>query len=241
MSKTSQPLLTDKIALVTGASRGIGEAVAKCLAKAGAHVIITARTAGALESLSDTIHEAGGSATIVPLNLKHGDKIDQLGGVIAERWGKLDILVANAGILGRLAPMSHFPVNIWKDVMEVNVNANWRLIRSLDALLQQSDAGRAVFVTSGIVNAAIPFWGAYAASKAALESLVRSYAAEQASTKLKVNLIDPGVVATNMRAAAMPGEDPDTLPKPEDITDVFLQAVSPDCSKQGEILHALSY
>ncbi|MCH2038390.1 MAG: SDR family NAD(P)-dependent oxidoreductase [Rickettsiales bacterium] len=223
-STNSNPLLAGKIALVTGASRGIGAAVAKRYAQEGAHVILVARTSGALEEVDDEIKQQGGSSTIVPLNLKHGDKIDQLGGIIAERWGHLDILVGNAAALGRLSPLSHIPPKIFSEVMEVNVNANWRLIRSFDTLLRQSQAGKALFVTSGVIDMTPAYWGAYTASKAALEALVKTYAAELEQTNVKVNLINPGIVATEMRANAMPGEDPTTIPSPDSITDVFVEA-----------------
>lgn len=233
----TESLLSGRIALVTGASRGIGAAVAKRYAKEGAHVILVARTNGALEEVDDEIKQNGGTSTIVPLNLKHGDKIDQLGGVIAERWGKLDILVGNAAALGRLSPLSHIPPKIWNEVMEVNVNANWRLIRSFDPLIRQSNAGRVLFVTSDVVNTPPAYWGAYTASKAALEALAKTYSAELAQTNVKVNLIDPGIVATSMREAAMPGENPETIPSPESVTDLFVHAISEDCTKpSGTVL-----
>lgn len=231
-------LLENRIALITGASRGIGAAVAKRFASEGAHVILVARTVGGLEAVHDEIVAAGGKATLVPLDLNDHNKIDELGAVIAKRFGRLDIVVGNAGVLGDLTPLSHAEPKMWDKVMSVNVTANWRLIRSVDPLLRLSDAGRAMFVTSGVTQSAHPYWGAYAVSKSALEMLVKTYAAEVAQTKIKVNLIDPGVVRTAMRASAMPGENPMNLPTPESITDVFVMLASPACKKSSEIVEA---
>lgn len=227
--------LEGRVALVTGASRGIGAAVAKRFAEEGAHVIALARTRGALEALDDAIFASTGNrATLVPMDLCKFDQIDQLGGVIATRFGKLDILVGNAGVLGTLSPLAHVKPKTWQNIMDVNVTANWRLIRSMDALLRASDAGRAVFVTSGVTEGdARAYWGAYAASKAALEMMVQSYAAELANTSVRVNLLDPGRVRTNMRKAAYPGEDPMTLPAPEDMTDAFMDLVLADTAENG--------
>lgn len=230
--------LNNKIALVTGASRGIGAAVAKKYAAEGAHVILVARTVGGLEEVDDAIQKAGGKATLVPLDLMESAKIDELGGIIAQRFGKLDILVGNAGILGSLSPVSHITPKIWDRVMAINVTANWRLIRSFDALLRAAPAGRALFVTSGVTKHVHPYWGAYAASKAALEMMVKVYAAEIAITQATANLIDPGAVATNMRAEAMPGEDPATLPSPEDIADVFVRLAEPSSTINGQVVNA---
>src|SRR3954469_3355824 len=187
--------LTGKIALVTGASRGIGRASAIALAKAGAHVICVARTVGGLEETDDEIQKAGGTATLVPMNLRDFEAIDRLGGSIFERWGRLDALFANAGVLGMLTPLAHLEPKTFQEVMEVNVTANWRLIRSLDPLLRLSDAGRALFVTSGAARKHTPFWGAYAVSKAALETMALTYAAE-CPDSLKVNLLNPGAMRT---------------------------------------------
>ena len=214
--------LEGKVALVTGASRGLGAAVAKAYARAGAHVILAARTVGGLEEVDDVIRAEGGSATLVPIDLCEGDKIDQLGAGIFERWGKLDILVANAGLLGQLGPIAHIDPKLWSKVMEVNVNANWRLIRSVDPLLRAADAGRALFVTSAVTDRSAPYWGAYAVSKAALEALVATYAEEVVETAVKAHLIDPGALRTAMRAKAYPGEDPLTLPRPEQLTQTFI-------------------
>lgn len=230
-------LLKDRIALITGASRGIGAAVAKRFAAEGAHVILVARTVGGLEAVDDEIQAGGGKATLVPLDLMQPDKLDPLGAQLAERFGKLDIAVGNAGTLGDLTPITHADAKMWDRVMTTNVTANWRLIRSLDPLLRASKSGRAMFVTSGVAASVHPFWGPYAVSKAALEMLVRTYAAEVATTNVKVNLIDPGIVRTKMRAAAMPGEDPETVPTPESITDIFVKLASENCTHHGELLH----
>ncbi len=215
--------LKDKIALVTGASRGIGAAVAKHLAREGAHLILTARTVGGLEETDDAIRALGGSATLVPLDLRQADMIDALGGQIYERFGKLDILIGNAAKLGSLSPVAHASPSEFDDVFAINLTANYRLLRSLDPLLRKADAGRVVMVTSGAAVAPIAYWGPYAASKAALEHLALTYAAEVASTNIRVNLIDPGAVATKMRAKAFPAEDPSTLPTPESITEWFVR------------------
>ncbi|HEU5047219.1 MAG TPA: SDR family NAD(P)-dependent oxidoreductase [Rickettsiales bacterium] len=228
--------LEGKIALVTGASRGIGAAVAKRLAAEGAHVILAARTVGGLEAVDDAITKAGGKATLVPLDLAEHDKIDHLGVAIAERFGKLDILVGNAGTLGELTPLTHAEASMWDRVIAVNLTANWRLIRICDPLLRRSEAGRAIFVTSGTTQRpkASAYWGPYAVSKAGLETLVETYAAEVTQTNVKVNLVDPGVVRTKMRAHAMPGEDPMTLPEPDAVTDIFVKLASPECKESGE-------
>ena len=233
--------LAGRIAVVTGASRGIGAAVAKRFAAEGAQLILIARTVGALEELDDAIRAAGGSQPVlVPHDLRDFDGLDRLGASLNERYGKLDILIGNAGILGPLTPVSHIPPDAWQEVMEVNVTANYRLIRSLDALLRLSDAGRAVFVTSGAAAGRNAYWGPYAASKAALEALVRSYAAEITKTPVKANLLSPGAVRTGMRAAAFPGEDPESLPPPEEICDLFIELASPDCQRNGEVVPVVS-
>ena len=224
----------DRIALVTGASRGIGRACAKALAEAGAHVIAVARTVGALEELDDEIRALGGTATLVPLDLKDMPALDRLGGSIFERWGRLDAFLGNAGMLGVLTPLSHLEPKAFDQTMAVNVAANWRMIRSFDPLLRQSDAGRVVFLTSGAAQKHTPFWGIYAASKAALESLALTYAAECATTNIKVNLFNPGPVRTAMRAKAMPGEDPMTLQPPEAVAPAILDLLSPACTRNGE-------
>lgn len=228
--------LSGRVALVTGASRGIGRAVAKHFAAEGAEVICVARTQGALEELDDEIQALGGKAILCPLNLRAFDEIDQVAGGIAQRFGRLDILVGNAGeIGGGLAPVGHIDQKHFQEAFDVNVTANYRLIKALDPLLRASDSGRAMFVTSGMAQGAHPFWGVYAATKAALEAIVVTWAAEvERITKLKVNLIDPGIVATRMRAIAFPGEDPTTLRQPEDITGTFVDLAEASCARHGE-------
>jgi NAD(P)-dependent dehydrogenase (short-subunit alcohol dehydrogenase family) len=227
--------LAGRIAVVTGASRGIGRAAALALAEAGAHVVALARTQGALEELDDAIQAAGGTATLVPVDLKDFDALDRLGAGINERWGKLDILFGNAGLLGGLTPLGHYDPKVWDDVMAVNVTANWRLIRSLDPLLRMSDAGRAIFVSSGAAHKCTAYWGVYSVSKAALEALVRTYAAETATTPVKAMLVNPGPLRTRMRAAAMPGEDANTLRTPEDLAPHIVRLASPDWVETGRI------
>lgn len=231
--------LSGRIALVTGASRGIGAAVAKRFAAEGAHVILTARTVGGLEEVDDAILAATGrNATLVPLDLRDYDKIDQLGFSIYERFGKLDILVSNAGALEALGPIAQYDPKLWSRVMDLNVTANYRLIRSLDRLLRTSESGRAIFVTSAAAKAPYPYWSPYGASKAALEMIVKTYAMEIASSPLRVNLIDPGVVATKLRTQAFPGEDPTSITQPDQITDRFVELAEAACALHGEILSA---
>ena len=214
-------------ALITGASRGIGAAVAQRLAAEGAHVVLTARTVGGLEAVDDAIRAAGHEpATLVPLDLRAGDMIDQLGAAIYERFGKLDLLIGNAAILGSLSPVAHATPAEVEDVFLINVVANYRLIRACDPLLRKSKAGRVVMVTSGAAATPVAYWGPYAASKAALEHLTLTYAAEVKSTAIRVNLLDPGAVRTAMRAKAFPSEDPLSLPKPEEVTDLFVDLCS---------------
>jgi NAD(P)-dependent dehydrogenase (short-subunit alcohol dehydrogenase family) len=230
--------LAGRIALITGASRGIGRAVAVRFAAEGAHVVAVARTEKALVALDDALRATGASATLVPVDVTDGPAIDRLGGSLAERHGRLDILVGNAAILGGLSPLGHFEPRIWERVIEINLTANWRLIRSMDALLRASSSGRALFVTSGVARRVHPYWGAYAASKAGLEMLARTYAAETAKSPLMVNIVDPGAVRTAMRAQAMPGENPASLPPPEAITDTFVDLASAECTTTGEIIRA---
>lgn len=220
--------LADKIVLVTGASRGIGYQASLEAARRGAHVVAVARTVGGLEELDDEIQALGGSSTLVPADISDGDAIDRLGRAIFERWGRLDGLVANAAMLGVLSPVAHFEPKDFNKVMALNVTANYRLIRSVDLLLRQSTAGRAVFVSSSSARSARAFWGPYAASKAALEALVKSYAAETAGvSNVKANVFYPGAVRTAMRAQAVPGEDPDTLPPPSDVAPLLIDMIEP--------------
>ncbi|HXL99958.1 MAG TPA: SDR family NAD(P)-dependent oxidoreductase [Rhizomicrobium sp.] len=228
--------LQDRIILVTGASRGIGRAAAKALAAEGAHVIALARTVGGLEELDDEIKTGGGGATLVPLDLRDAPALDRLGASIFERWGRLDGLFGNAGVLGALTPLTHLDPKVLQEALDVNVIANWRLIRSLDPLLRKSDAGRALFVTTGAARKHTPFWGVYAATKAALESLVLTYAAECEGTAVKVNLLSPGPLRTAMRAKAMPGEDPKSLPPPDAVAPLIVELLSPASAKSGEIV-----
>jgi NAD(P)-dependent dehydrogenase (short-subunit alcohol dehydrogenase family) len=230
--------LTGRVAVVTGASRGIGAAAAKALAAAGAHVVLVARTVGGLEEVDDAIRSAGGSATLVPQDLRKLDEIDRLGPVLAERFRRCDVLVANAAMLGDLSPVAASDPDVWDRTMLVNVTANHRLIRTLDPLLRGSDAGRAVFVTSGVGHRVTPYWGAYAVSKAALEMMVRLYASEVANTPLRVNLLSPGPTRTTMRAAAFPGEDAGALKTPDAISGLFVDLCSPACARHGEIVRA---
>jgi NAD(P)-dependent dehydrogenase (short-subunit alcohol dehydrogenase family) len=230
-------ILAGRVALVTGASRGIGRAVALKFAEQGAHVVALARTQGGLEELDDAIRAQGGAATLVPLDLRQADDIDRMGFALYQKFGRLDILVGAAGVLGTLSPVGHVAPKDWDEVMAVNLTANWRLMRSFDSLLRQSDAGRAIFVTDGVARHASPYWGAYAASKAALETLARSWAAEVGrTTALRVNLIDPGIVRTRLRAKAFPGEDPMRHKPPEAVTGTFLDLASPGCTLNGEIV-----
>ena len=229
--------LKGRIALVTGASRGIGRAAAIALGAAGAHVICVARTVGGLEETDDAIQKQGGTATLVPLNLKDFAAIDRLGASIFERWKKLDMLLGNAGSLGVLTPLSHLDPKAFQELLDINITANWRLIRSLDPLLRQSDAGRALFVTSGAAAKHTPFWGGYAMSKAALESLALTYAAECSGSQVKVNLFNPGPTRTFMRTKAMPGEDPSTLKRPEELTPLIVELLSPANQRNGELVN----
>ena len=234
------PDLTGRIAVVTGASRGIGYFIARDMAAAGAHVVAVARTVGGLEELDDEIKSehartGKGSATLVPLDLADMAGIDRLGGSINERWGKLDILVANAGVLGVIAPIGHVEAKVFEKVMNINVTSTWRLIRSVDPLLRKSDAGRAIVLSSGAAHSARAFWGPYAASKAAVEALVRSWADETKNLPLRVNAVDPSATRTAMRAQAMPGEDPKTLPHPSEIAANILPLADPALRETGRI------
>lgn len=231
---SDKPLAT-RIALVTGASRGIGASVARALARAGAHVIAVARTVGGLEELDDSIRAAAGSSTLVPLDVKDYAGIDRLGAALHERYGKLDVLVGNAGVLGVLSPLGHIEPKVWDDVMAVNVTANWRLIRSMDPLLRASDAGRAVFISSGAASKATAYWGPYAVSKAALELVARTYAAETATTPVRVNLVNPGPIRTKMRASAIPGEDPMKLETPMQVAEEIVKLCLPSFEETGKL------
>jgi NAD(P)-dependent dehydrogenase (short-subunit alcohol dehydrogenase family) len=229
----SKPL-ADKIALVTGASRGIGAALALELAKAGAHVVAVARTVGGLEELDDRIKAEGGSATLVPLDVKDSDGIARLALALNERYQRLDVLVGNAGVLGPLSPLDHYQPKDWDNLFAVNVTANWQLIRCMDVLLKRSSAGRAVFLTSAVADKGRAYWGPYAASKAALDAMVRSYAAECATTAVRANLFSPGPTRTRMYLGAFPGIDPETLPTPEGIAQAIVPLCTAACSESGK-------
>jgi NAD(P)-dependent dehydrogenase (short-subunit alcohol dehydrogenase family) len=231
--------LAGKIALVTGASRGIGKAVAKLFASEDAEMVLVARTTGGLEELDDEIRGINGrTSLLVPLDLREFEAIDRLGLALYERFGRLDVLVGNAGDLGTLAPVGHIEPAEWQRIIDINLTANWRLIRSLDPLLRRSEAGRAIFVSSSVGSQARPFWGTYSVSKAALEMLVKIYAEEIKQTKIRANLLDPGRTRTGMRAAAYPGEDPQTLPTPEAIAEKFLPLALPDFDGNGQMIKA---
>ena len=231
--------LAGRVALVTGASRGIGAAVAVELARLGARCVLVARTQGGLEETDDAIRALGGQATLFPFNLaRDGEKLDMLGPSIVERFGRLDILVHAAGALGQLTPVAHITPKDWTDCVAVNLTAAWRLIRSCDPPLRASDAGRAVFVTTRRVAEPKAYWGAYGATKAGMEHLVRTWAQEVATTPLRVNLFDPGAVATAMRASAFPGEDPATLPKPADVAPALAALCLPAEARQGATVRA---
>jgi len=227
--------LASRIALVTGASRGIGYATARALAKAGAHIVAVARTQGGLEELDDEIRKDGGSATLVPLGMTDFDGIARLGAALHERHGKLDIVVGNAGVPGPSSPLGHIEPKTWNDVMMVNGSANFQLIRCMEPLLKQSDAGRAVFITSGAASKAPAYLGPYAASKAALETLVRVWAAETATTAIRVNLFSPGPIRTRMRATVFPGEDPMTLETPDQVAELIVPMCSPEWTETGKL------
>jgi NAD(P)-dependent dehydrogenase (short-subunit alcohol dehydrogenase family) len=228
--------LKDRIALITGASRGIGRAVALAFARQGAHVLLLARARTALEEIDDAIKESGGKATLIPLNLTDGKRVDALGPTLYERFGKLDILVGNAAILRRLSPLTHIPSEHWERVIATNLTANWRLIRTLDPLLRRSDAGRVIFVTSSVAHTAKAYWAPYSVSKAALETLAKTYANETSDSAIKVNIIDPGATATRMRAEAYPGEDQATLRTPEEVAEVFVEFALPSFTETGRLI-----
>lgn len=233
----SEARLKDRIALITGASRGIGRATARLFAREGAHVLLLARTKKSLEPVDDEIRAKGGKASLIPLNLENGKAVDAIGPTLYERFGKLDILVGNAGILGGLRPLTHIPSETWEKVLAVNLTANWRLIRTLDPLLRRSDAGRAVFVTSSrVAKHGRAYWAPYSVSKAALEALAKTYANETADSEIKVNLVDPGATATAMRAEAYPGEGQETLQTPEKVAQVILRLALPSVTETGQIV-----
>jgi len=234
MSETGR--LNDRVALITGASRGIGAAVAKRFAAEGAHVVLVARTVGGLEAVDDEIKALGGTATLVPCDITEFDRIDNFGPPLLERFGRLDIFVGNAAILGTMTPLAQYDAKAWQEVFDVNVHANWRLIRAVEPLLRLSDAGRAILVSSAAARHPKAYWGAYAITKSALETMTQVWAAELANTSVRVNLLSPGATRTQMRAMAFPGEDPNTLKIPDDVTEAFLELASADCQRHGDMI-----
>ena len=229
--------LEGRIALITGASRGIGAAVARRFAAEGAQLVLVARTTGGLEEVDDEVRKISGErATLVPLDLTDYAGIDNLSAALYKRFGRLDTLIGNAGELGVLSPMGHIDPETWDRVIAVNLTANWRLIRSFDPLLRRSDAGRAVFVTSTVGHQARGYWSAYSVSKAALEMMVKIYAAENTETNIRANLLNPGPTRTAMRALAMPGEDPKTVKTSDSITNEFVRLSEPACTLNGETI-----
>jgi NAD(P)-dependent dehydrogenase (short-subunit alcohol dehydrogenase family) len=233
------PRLNGKIALITGASRGLGAAVAERFAREGAHLVLAGRTVGGLEETDDRVRAAGGSATLVPFDLRDFIKTDELAAALYERYGRLDILIGNAGEFGTFSPLGHIDPVLWGEVVDLNLTANWRLIRAMDPLLRAAEHGRAVFVTSAIARDALPYYGPYAVSKAGLETMVRNYAGEVARTGVRVNLIDPGPLRTRLRARIFPGENPTALTSPESVADAFLELVLPRCTRNGETVSAV--
>jgi NAD(P)-dependent dehydrogenase (short-subunit alcohol dehydrogenase family) len=229
-----QPL-AGRIALITGASRGIGYATGIALARAGAHVVAVARTVGGLEELDDAVRAAGSAATLVPLDMRDYDGLYRLAAALNERHGRLDALVGNAAIAGVPSPLDHIEPKAWDEAFAVNVTSNWHLIRAMDPLLRRSDAGRAVFVTSRASTLARAYWAPYSVSKAALDVLVRTYAAETSSTAVRVNLFDPGATRTRMRAMVMPGEDPMTLPTPAEVAEQIIGLCLPGFAETGKL------
>ena len=232
------PDLSGKLVLVTGATRGIGRAVAIAAASAGAELVITGRTIGALEEVDDEIKAGGGHATIVEMDMQDTAAMPRLAAAIAERWGRLDGFVANAAILTALTPVGHVTPEDWETNIAVNLTGQWHMIRAFDPLLRAAPAGRAILVTSGAAVGSRPFWGPYAATKAGLEALGRSWAGESEQTDIRINMINPGGTATTMRASAFPGEDPASLPQPADIAPAFLVLLAEDCPWHGEVVNA---
>lgn len=235
-SRAKPGRLQDRLALITGAGRGIGRAIAVRYAEEGAKLILVSKTQGALEETDDLVRAAGGTATLLPLDLADHEKIDQMAAAIAARFGHIDILVGNAAVLGTLSPMSHTEPKDFERVMAINLTANFRLIRAFDAMLRQSEAGRAIFLTSTAADGLHPYWGAYATSKGALETMVKTWAGELTKTNLKVNLVNPGATRTRMRADAFPGELPETVKPPEAVTEIFVALAEAGSKRHGELV-----
>jgi len=231
--------LEGRVALITGASRGIGAAIARRFSAEGAHVILTARTKAGLEEVDDQIRAAGAeqSATLLPMDIRNREDIDKMGAAIMQRFGRLDVFVANAAILGEMTPLSQVDPDGWDEIIDINLTAQWRMIRSLEPALLASPSGRALFLTSG-VSGGRAYWAGYAITKSAIDALARTWAQEMAKTNLKINLVNPGAVRTSMRADAYPGEDPETLPHPDEITDIFVRLASEDFDRTGETFNA---
>jgi NAD(P)-dependent dehydrogenase (short-subunit alcohol dehydrogenase family) len=232
--------LEGRVALITGSSRGIGAAIARRYAAEGAQVVLVARTVAGLEEVDDAIRAASAGeamATLVPIDLRNADDIEKLAAAISQRFGRLDILVGNAAILGEMTPVSQIEPKDWDEVLDINLTANWRLIRALEPLLLASGAGRAIFVTSAVAGGRA-YWGAYAVTKTALEALARIWAQEMEKTGLRINIVNPGAVRTSMRAKAYPAEDPMTLPPPKDVTEIFVELAEERCTRHGETLSA---
>jgi NAD(P)-dependent dehydrogenase (short-subunit alcohol dehydrogenase family) len=238
MADMTEGRLAGRIALITGASRGLGAAIAEKFAMEGAHVILVARTQGGLEETDDRVRAAGGQATLVPLDLVKFDEIDRMAAAVAQRFGRLDILVGNAATLPPLTPVGHLSPKDWQATMDLNVTANWRLLRAFDPGLRRSESGRVIMVTSGMAMEASAYWAAYAASKAALETMVASYAKEIGFTKVRANLLDPGAMRTGMRATAFPGEDPNSLRPPEEVAPVAVSLAEAACTLHGQVARA---
>ena len=228
--------LEGRLALITGASKGLGAALAKRFAAEGASLVLLARDKVALEALDDELRASGHAATLVPLDLRKFDQLDAMAAALAQRFGKLDILVSCAAVLGQLSPAGHYEPALWQEVIDVNLTANWRLIRALDPLLRAAPAGRAIFATCAAARASEPFWAPYAASKAGLEALVKTYAEEIAHSSVRANLVDPGPMRTALRFAAFPFEERDKIKPPEDATEAFVALAEESCTKNGALL-----
>ncbi len=228
--------LKDRIAVITGASRGLGAAIARRFAAEGAHLVLVARTAGGLEEVDDAVRRAGANATLVPLDVTDYPALDRLGASLHQRYGRVDVLIGAAATLGTLTPIGHLDPPVWDRVMAVNVTAHWRLLRSLDPLLRASPSGRAIFVTDRVASEARAYWSAYAVSKSALETLAMLYANEVARTHVRVNLVDPGALRTKLRAEAFPGENPADVPPPESVTETFVALAEAACTRHGELI-----